>query len=75
VVTAERVDDASAVRFAATRVQAIRQPGSWNDEQRREKEPKQRVQPNQRDIEQAEANADPQRAKRTMRFQASAPGE
>jgi hypothetical protein len=75
MVTAGRVDDASAVRFAATRVQAIRQPRGWNDEQRREKEPKQCVQPNQRDIEAAEAKADPQRAKRTMRFQASAPGE
>lgn len=74
VLAAGRVADASAVRSGAARAEAIRHPSGRDDEQRREKEAEQRVQPNQRDVEAAEAEADPECAKRTMRFQASAPG-
>ena len=42
------------------RLNSIHQPSRWNDEQRRQKESEQRIQPDQRDIEEAEPNADPQ---------------
>jgi len=58
-ITARHVGDASAVRLGAAYAQAIREPSSRNDEQRRQKEAEQRIQPNQRDVEAAEANADP----------------
>lgn len=46
----------------------VHQPGLWNDKQRREKETKQRVQPDQRDVECAERDTDPQNSERTIRF-------
>src|SRR5690349_4645137 len=55
--------------------QAILHPRGRNDEQWRKEEAKQRVQPDQRDVEAAKPKADPKGAKRTMSFQASAPDD
>src|SRR6185436_15414381 len=49
-------------RFAS--LHEVHQPGGGNDEQRREEEPQQRVQPDQRNVETAEADADPQNRER-----------
>src|ERR1041385_6233045 len=53
------------------RRESIHQPGRRNHEQRGEKEPEEGVEPNERDIEAAEAEPDPQRSKRTVTFQAT----
>jgi hypothetical protein len=42
----------------------------WNDEQRREEKAEQCVQPDERDVECAEAKTNPECAERTVRFQA-----
>src|SRR5262245_11615586 len=63
----------SGLRGFALGVQLVHQPRLRDEEQRREKEAEERVQPNKRDVEAAKAKADPQGAQRTMRFQASAP--
>ena len=53
--------------------QSVLQPGRRDDEQRREKESEQRVEPDQRNVETAKRDSDPQRSQRTMSFQPSAP--
>lgn len=63
----------ASLLLAPSRSEAIHQPRRRNDEQRREEEPEQGVQPNERDIEAAEAESDPQCSKRTMTFQENAP--
>lgn len=68
-VAAARPDD----RLRAPGREAILQPGCRNDEQRREKEAEQRVQPDQRDVEAAEAQTNPECPQRTVCLQAYAP--
>lgn len=58
----------------ARRREAILQPGCWNDEQRREKEAEQRVQPDQRDVEATQAETNPECPQRTVCLQTYAPG-
>ena len=60
-------------RRLAARRHAVSQPRSGDDEERRQEKAKQGIQPDQRDIEAAEAEADPQCSQRTMSFQAIAP--
>ena len=59
----------------STHADSIHQPRGRNDEQRRQEEAEQRIQPDQRNVEAAEPEADPESAKRTVSFQASAPDE
>ena len=47
---------------AAITAEAVRHPGHWNHEERREKETEQRVEPDEGDVEAAEPNADPKGA-------------
>src|SRR6185312_729403 len=72
------LDRSGAGRLAiAARVEAlltlftepIGEPGARYHEQRCEKESEERIEPHQRDVEQAKADADPERAERTVRFQ------
>ena len=53
----------------------VLEPGHRDDEQRRQEEAEQGVQPDQGDVEAAKAEADPDRAQRTMRFQGNVPLE
>ena len=53
--------------------ESIHEPSARDDEERRQEEAEQCVQPDQRDVEQAKADADPKRSQRTMSFQTSAP--
>lgn len=59
----------SELRIRGPRAQTILQPRRGNHEQRRQKEAEERVQPDQRDVEAAEADADPECAERTVSFQ------
>jgi hypothetical protein len=51
----------------------VLEPGERNDEQRRQDEAKQRIDPDQRDVEGAESETDPEGAERAVRFQDVAP--
>jgi hypothetical protein len=53
----------------------ILNPRGGNDEQRGEKEPEQRIQPDQRDVKATEAESHPDRAQRTVRFQGVLPND
>ena len=65
--------DWSLVRRCPSALHTVHQPGRRNDEQRRQHEAEQRIQPDERDVECSEAEADPERAQRTMRFQVRLP--
>ena len=56
----------SAGRLLSPASDRVHQPRCRNDEQRGEDEPEQRVQPDQGDVEQTEADADPKDAQRTV---------
>ena len=57
-------------RALFTSAEPILEPRRRNDEQWRQEETKQRVQPDQRDIEAAESQTNPERAKRSVSFHA-----
>src|ERR1043165_5742616 len=63
----------SAAHLLASPHDLILEPGCRNDEERRQEKAQQRVQPDQRDVEAAEAETDPDGAKGAMRFQENAP--
>ena len=67
--TEAEINAASAADLLLAAQHLILDPGGRNDEQRGEKEPEQGVQPDQRQIEAAEAEAHPDRAQRTVCFQ------
>ena len=52
---------------------SIHEPGARDDEQRRQEKAQQRVDPDERNVEGAESETDPERAERAMSFQAIAP--
>ncbi len=54
------------LRLAALEV--IHQPRRWNNEERREKSAEEAVQPQQCDVEADEANGNPEKSERTIRF-------
>src|SRR5690349_23272722 len=48
----------------------VHQPGHWNDEQRCQEEPEERIEPDQRDVEAAQPDADPQNGQWSLTFHA-----
>ena len=65
--------DSVALGLRRSPLHLVLQPGGGHDEERREEEPQEGVQPDQRDVEADQADADPEGAEWSVSFQGVAP--